>query len=137
MNHVLTCVQILHTSPKVCPVMDLKSLNQVHTSVEGCRIGTQAKSKKSGFRPDLVFVVCLCVVQTRRMLMERMGKESVELGQGEASITGLQENTLIHSLCDLLERTWGHGLLLKQVRNKHTQTHVQTYCNHTLLFWRG
>lgn len=52
--------------------------------------------------------------------MERMGKESVELGQGEANITGLQENTLIHGLCDLLERTWGHGLQLKQVR--HTQT---------------
>lgn len=50
------------------------------------------------------------------MLMERMGKESVELGQGEANITGLQENTLIHGLCDLLERTWGHGLQLKQVQ---------------------
>lgn len=50
------------------------------------------------------------------MLVERMGKESVELGQGEANITGLQENTLIHGLCDLLERTWGHGLQLKQVR---------------------
>lgn len=49
--------------------------------------------------------------------MERMGKESVELGQGEANITGLQENTLIHGLCDLLERTWGHGLQLKQVRH--------------------
>lgn len=48
--------------------------------------------------------------------MERMGKESMELGQGEANITGLQENTLIHGLCDLLERTWGHGLQLKQVR---------------------
>ncbi|XP_041705887.1 DENN domain-containing protein 5B [Coregonus clupeaformis] len=55
-----------------------------------------------------------CRVKTRRMLMERMGKESMELGQGEASITGLQENRLIHSLCDLLERTWGHGLQLKQ-----------------------
>uniref|UniRef100_A0A8C5DU95 DENN domain-containing protein 5B-like n=1 Tax=Gouania willdenowi TaxID=441366 RepID=A0A8C5DU95_GOUWI len=51
---------------------------------------------------------------TKRMLMERMGKESVELCQGEANITGLQENTLIHGLCDLLERTWGHCLL--QVR---------------------
>lgn len=54
------------------------------------------------------------------MLMERMGKESAELGQGEASITGLQENTLIHGLCDLLERTWGHGLQLKQVSRGHT-----------------
>ncbi|XP_029992139.1 DENN domain-containing protein 5B-like [Sphaeramia orbicularis] len=55
-----------------------------------------------------------CRLKTKRMLMERMGKESVELGQGEANITGLQENTLIHGLCDLLERTWGHGLQLKQ-----------------------
>uniref|UniRef100_A0A3B5N1B2 Uncharacterized protein n=1 Tax=Xiphophorus couchianus TaxID=32473 RepID=A0A3B5N1B2_9TELE len=51
---------------------------------------------------------------TKRMLKERMGKECVELGQGEANITGLQENTLIHGLCDLLERTWGHGLQIKQ-----------------------
>lgn len=65
------------------------------------------------------------------MLMERMGKESVELGQGEANITGLQENTLIHGLCDLLERTWGHGLQLKQVwhtghalRSDDLQNHV-------------
>uniref|UniRef100_A0A673XNG9 DENN/MADD domain containing 5B n=1 Tax=Salmo trutta TaxID=8032 RepID=A0A673XNG9_SALTR len=58
-----------------------------------------------------------CRVKTRRMLMERMGKESVELGQGEANITGLQENRLIHSLCELLERTWGHGLQLKQGRS--------------------
>uniref|UniRef100_A0A7N6B982 DENN domain containing 5B n=1 Tax=Anabas testudineus TaxID=64144 RepID=A0A7N6B982_ANATE len=57
-----------------------------------------------------------CRLKTKRMLMERMGKESAELGQGEANITGLQENTLIHSLCDLLERTWGHGLQLKQVK---------------------
>ncbi|XP_017278548.1 DENN domain-containing protein 5B [Kryptolebias marmoratus] len=55
-----------------------------------------------------------CRLKTKRMLMERMGKECVELGQGEASITGLQENTLIHGLCDLLERTWGHGLQMKQ-----------------------
>lgn len=57
-----------------------------------------------------------------------MGKESVELGQGEAGITGLQENTLIHGLCDLLERTWGHGLQLKQVRHLRQQRHV-TYKN--------
>uniref|UniRef100_A0A7N6BPR7 DENN domain containing 5B n=1 Tax=Anabas testudineus TaxID=64144 RepID=A0A7N6BPR7_ANATE len=62
-----------------------------------------------------------CRLKTKRMLMERMGKESAELGQGEANITGLQENTLIHSLCDLLERTWGHGLQLKQVRHTHTR----------------
>uniref|UniRef100_A0A3P9MQA1 DENN domain-containing protein 5B-like n=1 Tax=Oryzias latipes TaxID=8090 RepID=A0A3P9MQA1_ORYLA len=52
--------------------------------------------------------------QTKRMLMERMEKENVELGHRGASISGLQENTLIYGLCDLLERTWGHGLQMKQ-----------------------
>lgn len=44
-----------------------------------------------------------------------MGHEAVELGHGEANITGLEENTLIASLCDLLERIWSHGLQIKQV----------------------
>uniref|UniRef100_A0A8C7ZJ17 DENN/MADD domain containing 5B n=1 Tax=Oryzias sinensis TaxID=183150 RepID=A0A8C7ZJ17_9TELE len=55
-----------------------------------------------------------CRLKTKRMLMERMEKENVELGHGGASISGLQENTLIYGLCDLLERTWGHGLQMKQ-----------------------
>lgn len=49
------------------------------------------------------------------MLVEKMGHEAVELGHGEANITGLEENTLIASLCDLLERIWSHGLQVKQV----------------------
>ena len=53
--------------------------------------------------------------QTKRMLVEKMGHEAVELGHGEANITGLEENTLIASLCDLLERIWSHGLQVKQV----------------------
>lgn len=56
-------------------------------------------------------------VQTKRMLVEKMGREAVELGHGEVSITGLEENTLIASLCDLLERIWSHGLQVKQVRH--------------------
>lgn len=46
-----------------------------------------------------------------------MGREAVELGHGEVNITGVEENTLIASLCDLLERIWSHGLQVKQVRN--------------------
>lgn len=52
------------------------------------------------------------------MLVEKMGREAVELGHGEVNITGVEENTLIASLCDLLERIWSHGLQVKQVRNK-------------------
>ncbi|MEQ2217052.1 hypothetical protein XENOCAPTIV_007103 [Xenoophorus captivus] len=51
---------------------------------------------------------------TKRMLVEKMGREAVELGHGEVSITGVEENTLIASLCDLLERIWSHGLQVKQ-----------------------
>lgn len=50
-----------------------------------------------------------------------MGHEAVELGHGEANITGLEENTLIASLCDLLERIWSHGLQVKQVSDLKIQ----------------
>uniref|UniRef100_A0A6I8NQC1 DENN domain containing 5A n=1 Tax=Ornithorhynchus anatinus TaxID=9258 RepID=A0A6I8NQC1_ORNAN len=52
--------------------------------------------------------------ETKRMLVEKMGREAVELGHGEVNITGVEENTLIASLCDLLERIWSHGLQIKQ-----------------------
>ncbi|XP_065140924.2 DENN domain-containing protein 5B isoform X1 [Paramisgurnus dabryanus] len=55
-----------------------------------------------------------CKIKTKRMLVEKMGREAVEMGHGEANITGLEENTLIASLCDLLERIWSHGLQVKQ-----------------------
>lgn len=51
-----------------------------------------------------------------------MGREAVELGHGEVSITGVEENTLIASLCDLLERIWSHGLQVKQVRKNKINT---------------
>lgn len=63
-----------------------------------------------------VILTRVFLVQTKRMLVEKMGREAVELGHGEANITGLEENTLIASLCDLLERIWSHGLQVKQVR---------------------
>ena len=49
------------------------------------------------------------------MLVEKMGQEAVELGHGEGNIIGVEENTLIASLCDLLERIWSHGLQTKKV----------------------
>uniref|UniRef100_S4RUF8 Uncharacterized protein n=1 Tax=Petromyzon marinus TaxID=7757 RepID=S4RUF8_PETMA len=55
-----------------------------------------------------------CRLKTKRMLVEKLGHEAVELGHGEVNITGLEENTLLASLCDLLERIWSHGLQVKQ-----------------------
>ena len=50
------------------------------------------------------------------MLVERLGSEAVELGHGEGAIKGVEENTLIASLCDLIERIWGHCRHSRQVR---------------------
>ncbi|VVC91607.1 unnamed protein product [Leptidea sinapis] len=52
-----------------------------------------------------------CKSKTKRMLLEKMGTEESDLGLGpEVSITGVEENTMIASLCDLLERMWSHGV---------------------------
>ena len=53
------------------------------------------------------------------MLVEKMGQEAVDLGHvndgGGGAITGVEENTLIASMCDLLERIWSHGIQNKKV----------------------
>lgn len=76
-------------------------------------------------------------LQTKRMLVEKMGREAVELGHGEVSITGVEENTLIASLCDLLERIWSHGLQVKQVSERKTNQpgHLQTAGLTSFLFF--
>lgn len=79
--------------------------------------------------------VCMYVcLQTKRMLVEKMGREAVELGHGEVSITGVEENTLIASLCDLLERIWSHGLQVKQVRTNTYRTNTCTHMSRAGLF---
>ncbi|XP_021707931.1 DENN domain-containing protein 5A isoform X2 [Aedes aegypti] len=56
-----------------------------------------------------------CKSKTKRMLLEKMGTEAIELGlSGEASVTGVEENTMIASLCDLMEKVWSHGVVNKQ-----------------------
>lgn len=46
------------------------------------------------------------------MLVEKMPDLGANL---EAHISGVEENMLIASLCDLIERIWGHGLHSKPV----------------------
>lgn len=56
-----------------------------------------------------------CKSKTKRMLLEKMGTEAIELGlSGETSVTGVEENTMIASLCDLMEKVWSHGVASKQ-----------------------
>ena len=71
------------------------------------------------------FSLLLCNFQTKKMLVEKMGQEAVDLGHGEVRLTGVEENTLIASLCDLLERIWSHGLQTKKVGDCHQMYIVQ------------
>lgn len=54
------------------------------------------------------------------MLLEKMGLT------GEASVIGVEENTMIASLCDLLEKVWSHGLSNKQGKSA-LWSHLQAY----------
>lgn len=54
----------------------------------------------------------------KKILVQKMGQEAVDLGHSDANVSGVEENTLIASLCDLLERIWSHGLQTKEVRKQ-------------------
>ncbi|XP_065582616.1 DENN domain-containing protein 5B-like isoform X2 [Artemia franciscana] len=53
-------------------------------------------------------------VKTTRMLVAKLGAEAADLGHADVSLVGVEENTMIASLCDLIERIWSHGLQVKQ-----------------------
>ncbi|KAF4523620.1 hypothetical protein B566_EDAN010129 [Ephemera danica] len=77
-----------------------------------------------------------CKVKTKRMLVEKMGSEAIDLGHVEPNIVGIEENTLVASLCDLLERVWSHGLHNKQQGKSALWSHLLNFqeleeCNDT------
>ena len=70
----------------------------------------------AGFHLHFISVSLLYFFKTKRLVVLKLGEEAVELGHNEHSSAGIEENTLIASLCDLLERVWSHGVQLKQVK---------------------
>jgi hypothetical protein len=75
----------------------------------------EPKSKTAELNP--VFTQSLlkdCKLKTKRMLVEKM-PEVADLGHNDQRISGVEENMLIASLCDLIERMWSHGLHGKPV----------------------
>ncbi|TPP59123.1 Rab6IP1 protein, partial [Fasciola gigantica] len=54
-----------------------------------------------------------CKHRTKRMVLKKIGREAVELGHGDPTVSVVEENTLVAGLCDLLERIWSHGLTTK------------------------
>ena len=63
-------------------------------------------------------IVMFLFFKIKKILVQKMGQEAVDLGHSDANISGVEENTLIASLCDLLERVWSHGLQTKEVRKE-------------------
>lgn len=55
-------------------------------------------------------------LKTKRILLEKMGSDEVRpLGCG--TVGGVEENTLIAALCDLIERIWSHARSQEVVAN--------------------
>lgn len=73
-------------------------------------VGGEAAKESDRLNP--VFIQSLLresKLKTKRLLVEKM-PEAVHLGHGECRVSGVEENMLIASLCDLIERIWAHGL---------------------------
>uniref|UniRef100_A0A1I7X3X5 UDENN domain-containing protein n=1 Tax=Heterorhabditis bacteriophora TaxID=37862 RepID=A0A1I7X3X5_HETBA len=90
--------------PKQHDVSNISCMFNIPKNIFNSIIVSEVKRKSTGYR------------KTKRMLVDKMGKEAVQLGHLDAGITGVEENTLVASFCDLLERIWAHGLIKKQVR---------------------
>jgi hypothetical protein len=88
------------------------------------------KSEKSQKATELnpIFIQSLLKeskFKTKRMLVDKM-PEVVHLGHSETRINGVEENMLIASLCDLIERIWSHGLHGKPVKSS-LWNHLNSY----------
>ncbi|XP_046672134.1 DENN domain-containing protein 5B-like [Homalodisca vitripennis] len=141
LSHSLSSVSLdqLDTAPASTPVPASR-----HSPSEARPLGTSLKPKPTpDMSPALIaqtnwnFVEKLlkdCKAKTKRMLVEKMGNEAVQLGHSTQTSL-VEENTLIASLCDLLERIWSHGLHTKQGKSA-LWSHLLNYqeleeCNDT------
>ncbi|CAF0799820.1 unnamed protein product, partial [Didymodactylos carnosus] len=80
---------------------------------------------------ELVFQQLLkeCTMKTKRMVLEKMSAEGVNLGsQRDETYVNLEENVLIGGFCDLLERIWSHGLHHKPQGKSALWNHLKCYC---------
>lgn len=70
-----------------------------------------------------------CKTKTKRMLMDKI---DLEVGSGCADV---EENSLITSLCDLLEKIWSHGLIQPHTKMQHTKNHYHNNNQIKSPFW--
>ena len=68
------------------------------------------------------------------MVVAKMGREAADLGH--STVVGVEENTLVASFCDLLERIWAHGVQKKAGKSAlwtHLLAHQEMMDNKTLM----
>ncbi|CAF4898604.1 unnamed protein product, partial [Rotaria sp. Silwood1] len=82
---------------------------------------------------DVVFQQLLkeCTTKTKRMVIEKMediveGSSAIK-NVDSSSMVNLEENVLIAGFCDLLERTWSHGLHHKPNGKSALWNHIKYY----------
>ncbi|CAD5117864.1 DgyrCDS6609 [Dimorphilus gyrociliatus] len=69
-----------------------------------------------------------CKSKTKKMLVIKLDRnEAQELGHGDSFVTGVEENTLVTSLCDLLERIWAHGVSSKSNGRSALWLHLSAF----------
>lgn len=58
--------------------------------------------------------------------------EKIDIDGGSADV---EENSLITSLCDLLEKIWSHGLITPHSKSAHTKNHYHNNNQIKSPFW--
>lgn len=140
----ITCPSVIETrkSETVTDVVESSQTDSDWHQIQETKKSLMRQLSTSEFSPDLVaqtnwkFLAKLLKdvkLKTKKLLVRKMGQEAIELGHAETDIMGLEENTLIGSLCDLLERIWNHGLHTNLKRGKsalwsHLLKYVEDNC---------
>ncbi|PAA49198.1 hypothetical protein BOX15_Mlig016023g1, partial [Macrostomum lignano] len=112
--------RVKRVSQRVRAVQHLKILSERREKyMQENRVKSLRQPNLSDMAPSVMaqtnwkFVEALlkeCKSKTKRMVVEKMGHEALELGHTDIELNGVEENTLVAGLCDLLERIWSHGL---------------------------
>ncbi|CAF1569789.1 unnamed protein product [Rotaria magnacalcarata] len=97
-------------------------------------INSTEHQQHAGFvENDVVFQQLLkeCTTKTKRMVIEKMediveGSSTIK-NVDSSSMVNLEENVLIAGFCDLLERTWSHGLHHKPNGRSALWNHIKCY----------
>ena len=89
-------------------------MSAIATIKSNCIVIIFSKSNSYNFVMGVFsFLPFLRIFQVNRLLVLKMGPEAQGLGY-DFVIRDVEENCMIGSLCDLVERVWNHGLIIRE-----------------------